>query len=555
ISERHKSLNEYFWILGERLDLPISTVIRVLTEHGGESLNLGFLRYSPFLNPEDCDGRSLHPYMISVAKRLFGCDLQHLPMSYFIPSFSFILKDRVSATIHQIIKLTLVFTIHTEGEQPNERPLSCNGMQPTEVYNLGLSLYTRFQKAALNWDWLTFYSLMKVPNGTMRFRATARFSLTEKHNLTTFGRELKQKTLVSGLFANRFWTFHGQLLRLGTVLEEPWTMCDHVLDTGQLINATGMTVDLLDILKERFNFTYELYQSSDGKYGSLKAGGRWTGLLGDLMAKRIEFVAASLTITKERSQYFRFIGPFMDETVGILLRTPDSTTGLFQMLQPFKSHIWFLIFGSVLIVGFLLYAINRFSAWYHNRMGEGNEYHREEVQLSENMWSTIKSLLFQVPETYPSVASARTILLSFWLLVLLTHVFWQADMTAYLTRNEQILPVNSLEELAEQNRIKPVLVKGTATHDAFKDPNANRLYQLIYEKYKLQSLRIKSFSDVIRLVLNDSRYAVVAEQNALTYAVRKHCGQLVLLTNNGENRNLGFAAPAKAVYVETLSKL
>ncbi|KAF5398892.1 hypothetical protein PHET_07747 [Paragonimus heterotremus] len=244
----------------------------------------------------------------------------------------------------------------------------------------------------------------------------------------------------------------------------------------------------------------------------------------------------------------------MDETVGILLRTPDSTTGLFQMLQPFKSHIWFLIFGSVLIVGFLLYAINRFSAWYQNRMGEEKENHREEVQLSENMWSTIKSLLFQVPETYPSVASARTILLSFWLLVLLTHVFWQADMTAYLTRNEQILPVNSLEELAEQDRIKPVLVKGTATHDAFKDPNANRFYQLIYQKYKSQNIHITSFSDVIHLVLNDSSYAVVAEQTALTYAVRKHCGELVLLTNNGENRNLGFAAPAKAVYVETLSK-
>ncbi|KAF5399580.1 hypothetical protein PHET_07063 [Paragonimus heterotremus] len=136
ISERHKSLNEYFWILGERLDLPVSTVIRVLTEHGGESLNLGFLRYSPFLNPEDCESRLHHPYMVSVAKRLFGCDLQHLP-------------DRVSATIHQIIKLTLVFTIHTEGEQPNERPLSCNGMQSGEVYNLGLSLYTRFQKVSI----------------------------------------------------------------------------------------------------------------------------------------------------------------------------------------------------------------------------------------------------------------------------------------------------------------------------------------------------------------------------------------------------------------------
>ncbi|KAA3678610.1 uncharacterized protein DEA37_0003890 [Paragonimus westermani] len=163
-----------------------------------------------------------------------------------------------------------------------------------------------------------------------------------------------------------------------------------------------------------------------------------------------------------------------------------------------------------------------------------------------------------VPETYPSIASARTMLLSFWLLVLLTHVFWQADMTAYLTRNEQILPVNSLEELAEQNHIKPVLITGTATHDAFRvrqDPNANRFYQLIYEKYKSQNIKIMSFSDAIRLVLNDSSYAVVAEQTALTYAVRKHCGELIMLANNGENRNLGFAASPKAVYVETLSKL
>ncbi|TGZ49272.1 hypothetical protein CRM22_010922, partial [Opisthorchis felineus] len=59
--------------------------------------------------------------------------------------------------------------------------------------------------------------------------------------------------------------------------------------------------------------------------------------------------------------------------------------------------------------------------------------------------------------TYPLASSARIILISFWLLVLLAHAFWEADMTAHLTHNNFMLPLNTFEELAAQDWIKPIL--------------------------------------------------------------------------------------------------
>lgn len=45
----------------------------------------------------------------------------------------------------------------------------------------------------------------------------------------------------------------------------------------------GFCVDLIDLLADRRNFTYELYESPDGSYGAMTENGTWTGMIQELI--------------------------------------------------------------------------------------------------------------------------------------------------------------------------------------------------------------------------------------------------------------------------------
>ena len=45
----------------------------------------------------------------------------------------------------------------------------------------------------------------------------------------------------------------------------------------------GFSVDLIDALAERLEFTYELYPVPDGKFGEVMENGEWNGVIGEIL--------------------------------------------------------------------------------------------------------------------------------------------------------------------------------------------------------------------------------------------------------------------------------
>lgn len=45
----------------------------------------------------------------------------------------------------------------------------------------------------------------------------------------------------------------------------------------------GYCIDLLALLKEDLNFTYDLYLIEDNKFGSVDENGNWNGMMGALV--------------------------------------------------------------------------------------------------------------------------------------------------------------------------------------------------------------------------------------------------------------------------------
>ena len=72
------------------------------------------------------------------------------------------------------------------------------------------------------------------------------------------------------------------------------------------------------MLKERLEFTFEMYQVEDKKWGA-KIGNTWNGLIGDLLTGKADMVMTSLKITAERSQVIDFSVPFMETGIAIVV--------------------------------------------------------------------------------------------------------------------------------------------------------------------------------------------------------------------------------------------
>ncbi|KAA3673934.1 uncharacterized protein DEA37_0007182 [Paragonimus westermani] len=404
IIKHQPKLNNFFWILGEGLDLPVNRIIHVLNTSGGEFMNLGFLSYNPLLSLEDSKDFLPDDPLIDGMRSMFNGDFQNLPVAYYE-----------------------------------------------------------------NRDRLTFYSLEKPINETARFRATAHFSPGSPGMLTNFGKYLLDQTMISGLFANRFVNFHKRVLKLGVVMEEPLIMGGQVLENGQLVNATGMTIDLLEILVDKFNFKYELYQPRDGQYGI--KNGSWTGLMRDLIEQYIDLIASPVTVNNDRSQVVSVVGQFMDSGIGILLARSSADPPIHQMFQPFKYSVWLLLGGSFLLVASLAYATNRFSpkGWRTTDeflslsslnkifnlflLKERGIIHR----LRQKWWFTVDKCTIRDtkyrPITVQNSAAALITLCSFIclsLVVLLTEIFWSR-----MVRNNEVAASDT--QLSVQNSRGSVL--------------------------------------------------------------------------------------------------
>ncbi|TGZ49275.1 hypothetical protein CRM22_010925, partial [Opisthorchis felineus] len=161
--------------------------------------------------------------------------------------------DRLAVAAHTITMLFAIYSFQYFRPGDESVAYTCNS---TLIYPTGDDFHMHFSTLSLFHEYtdLTFYSLDAPVNAKPTFRATAYFPLGGGYGLTRFGDYLFKNTMFSGLFANRFANFDSRLLRLGVLREEPMVIGGQLLSNGTLVNATGMSIDLLDILREKFNF-------------------------------------------------------------------------------------------------------------------------------------------------------------------------------------------------------------------------------------------------------------------------------------------------------------
>ncbi|XP_037326100.2 glutamate receptor ionotropic, NMDA 3B [Pungitius pungitius] len=115
----------------------------------------------------------------------------------------------------------------------------------------------------------------------------------------------------------------------------------------------GYCIDLLEKLAEDLGFEYDLYIVGDGKYGAWK-GGRWTGLVGDLLNGLADMAVTSFSINSARSRVIDFTSPFFSTSLGILVRSKDTAAPIGAFMWPLHWSMWVGIFVALHITAFFL---------------------------------------------------------------------------------------------------------------------------------------------------------------------------------------------------------
>ncbi|XP_042206175.1 probable glutamate receptor, partial [Homarus americanus] len=95
---------------------------------------------------------------------------------------------------------------------------------------------------------------------------------------------------------------------------------------------------------------YELVQPSDHIWGGPQPDGSWTGLLGMLQRKDVEFAVGPFGVTPQRETVCDFSHPFFSENNAILMIRPTLQSDMSGFLKPFAMEVWMLTIVSLVTV-------------------------------------------------------------------------------------------------------------------------------------------------------------------------------------------------------------
>ncbi|KAF6277937.1 glutamate ionotropic receptor kainate type subunit 4 [Rhinolophus ferrumequinum] len=314
----------------------------------------------------------------------------------------------------------------------------------------------------------------------------------------------------------------------------------------------GFCVDMLKELAEILRFNYKIHLVGDGVYGVPEANGTWTGMVGELIARKADLAVAGLTITAEREKVIDFSKPFMTLGISILYRVHmGRRPGYFSFLDPFSPGVWLFMLLAYLAVSCVLFLVARLTPyeWYSpHPCAQGrcnllvNQY-----SLGNSLWFPVGGFMQQGSTIAPRALSTRCVSGVWWAFTLIIISSYTANLAAFLTVQRMEVPIESVDDLADQTAIEYGTIHGGSSMTFFQNSRYQtyqRMWNYMYSKQP--SVFVKSTEEGIARVLN-SNYAFLLESTMNEYYRQRNCN----LTQIGgllDTKGYGIGMPVGSVF-------
>ena len=127
-------------------------------------------------------------------------------------------------------------------------------------------------------------------------------------------------------------------------------------------SVSGIFMEILLILSKDLNFNFTLKRRTDESWGRRFKNEQnqisWNGMIGSLLEKKADFIAASLTMRQVRQKVIDYLIPIGTETRALFIkRKHPEELAWRSYFYPFSYAIWPILFGltlTALIVALLL---------------------------------------------------------------------------------------------------------------------------------------------------------------------------------------------------------
>ncbi|XP_026748791.1 glutamate receptor ionotropic, kainate 2-like [Galleria mellonella] len=326
----------------------------------------------------------------------------------------------------------------------------------------------------------------------------------------------------------------------------------------------GFSVDLVkaifEILREeKYNYTYSFYHDEDksyGKYNPLTK--KWDGLIGDLLDKKADLAVCDLTITEERKKVVDFSVPFMSLGISILFtKEYEEPPGTFSFLNPYTFDVWMHTATAYCVVSIVLFVCARISPadWENPQPCDKDPEELENIWNFKNCaWLTMGSIMTQGCDILPKGLGTRWICAMWWFFAMIVCQTYIAQLSASMTSARADEPINSVEDLAKQNKILYGAIDGGSTLEFFRS-SKDKMYQKMYQNMMAHpGVLVNSNEEGEKRVLNSkNKYAFFMESSTIEYKQRRNC-DLEKVGGQLDSKDYGIAMPANSPFRSPINR-
>ncbi|XP_061916200.1 glutamate receptor ionotropic, kainate 4 [Entelurus aequoreus] len=348
-------------------------------------------------------------------------------------------------------------------------------------------------------------------------------------------------------------TLFNTTLTITTILENPYVMLrPNHQDLEGNERYEGFCVDMLKELADILKFKYRIRLVGDGLYGVPGANGTWAGMVGELISRKADLAVAGLTITAEREKVIDFSKPFMTLGISIMYRVHlGRRPGYFSFLDPFSPGVWLFMLLAYLAVSCVLFLVARLTPyeWYnpHPCLKGRCNLLINQYSLGNSLWFPVGGFMQQGSTIAPRALSTRCVSGVWWAFTLIIVSSYTANLAAFLTVQRMEVPIESVDDLADQTAIEYGTMHGGSTMTFFQNSRYQtyqRMWNFMHSKQP--SVFVKSTEEGIARVLN-SNYAYLLESTMNEYYRQRNCN----LTQIGgllDTKGYGIGMPLGSVY-------
>ncbi|KAL9979024.1 hypothetical protein ACROYT_G016616 [Oculina patagonica] len=344
-------------------------------------------------------------------------------------------------------------------------------------------------------------------------------------------------------------------------LSPPFVMKkENSTDTDSGLGYEGFCIDLLNELRKKLQFEYELELRES--FGERQLDGTWNGIIGELTRKKASLAVSTLTISPEREKAVDFTQPYFSLGFKIIMKKTDmeNKVNTWGFLDPFEKTLWIAIISSSVIVGIVVWIYDRLSPYgYYGRVVQSAEVTSEEAHAKNTLsffhsfWAAAASYLEQGPDGFHPIShSGRATTLAWWFAISIFGATYTANLAAFLTINKYEHPIKTIEDLANQDRVKFGTAPGQLANmlKSASLPVYEKLWDFIDRHGTLEP----NATYAIEKVRRTENYAFIWDSAVLEYEVqREPCNTLTLIERPFGSINYGFALPRHSPYTHNFS--